>query len=436
MWSAEAPDSRSAALKVLHRTSPRDYERFQREVEICQGLDPEEYAILPVLDSHLPASPSGSDLARFAMPLASPLMPALSGASLDEKVSAVREATRTLAGLLADHGLHHRDVKPENLYRWEGRTVVGDFGLATRPEDPALTTHGPVGPFHHMPSEVLVGDEDPDWERADVYCLANTLWRLAVEKLYPPRGQIRATEDDSLGTLLPSEPYAGRLAGLIESATSRSPASRPTLHQFADQLDDWLSTRQSTEDFALEFESAETRKIMILRWLVREVRTQPTFWIAMWEVPRDADRLSQPSDVPGLTEQEVAEALIELIEDGAVEGDIERTMGLRLPYMFSKLYPSLEGVGRVEEVESLTAQAAPLLRALVEEHVELTFPRKSEPVSIHDGLTLLPAEAYFQLRLLEQRGFVSYVPLYVTPGYVSLGRVRATSSGKRWLTEP
>lgn len=202
VWSAEATDRPSSAVKILQGTSHRDYERFRREVAICEFLDPGEFAILPVRDSHLPDKPTSKDRAWFAMPLAAVLSVALAGASLDAKVTAVRDVSRTLARLRAEHDLHHRDVKPENLYKWGERIVVGDFGLAKRPEDPDLTTERPVGPFNHMPSEVLVGDAEPDWDKVDVYCLANSLWRLAVEKLYPPRGQIRANEDDSLALLL------------------------------------------------------------------------------------------------------------------------------------------------------------------------------------------------------------------------------------------
>jgi serine/threonine-protein kinase len=205
VWSAEADDLPASAVKVLQATSRRDYERFRREVAICEQLDSDEYAILPVRDSHLPAKPTANDKAWFAMPLATVLGVALVGASLERKVRAIRDVAQTLGRLLAEHDLNHRDVKPENLYAWGERIVVGDFGLAKRPEDPDLTTDRPVGPFNHMPSEVLVGDDEPDWEKVDVYCLANSLWRLALEKLYPPRGQIRANEDDSLALLLPGE---------------------------------------------------------------------------------------------------------------------------------------------------------------------------------------------------------------------------------------
>ena len=40
----------------------------------------------------------------------------LAGAQLEKKVIAVRDVAQTLARVLNEHGLNHRDVKPENLY--------------------------------------------------------------------------------------------------------------------------------------------------------------------------------------------------------------------------------------------------------------------------------------------------------------------------------
>ncbi len=238
---------------------------------------------------------------------------------------------------------------------------MGDFGLAKRPSDPALTEQGkPLGPFHHLPSEVFVSDEEPDWERVDVHCLANTLWCIAAEKLHPPRGQIRAADEDSLDLLLPGEPNVGQLAALIQAATSRSPSARPTLSEFGHQLDDWLAARASTGDFAVEFESAEARKFAVLRWLVDHVRREPVFDRMGYDIPDDVDA---PSDIPGLTEGEVCEALLELIEDGAIYGEPVHGMGRREPLQFNRLYPTLYGLQEIEDLASLTAQAMPLLRA-------------------------------------------------------------------------
>lgn len=431
VWLAEGADPPLVAIKVLHRTAATDYARFRREVAICEELGPDA-GLLPVVASHLPETPSRKDRPWLAMPLATDLTTALTRTTLDTKVAAVRDVAEILARVLSEHGLHHRDVKPANLFRFQDRIAVGDLGLAKRPTDEDLTEEGHVGPFMHLPTEVVVGDVEPDWERVDVYCLANTLWCIAVERLHPPKGQIRADEDDSLALILGGEPYIGQLAGLIEGATARSPSSRPTLEAFAVQLADWLTLRRSRgEDFARDFESSEARKLAVLRWLVREVRTEPVFDQLMYQIPE----LEAPSpDVDGLTEGDVSDALLELIEDGLVEGEPRHTLGRRAPRYFTRLYPTLYGIEALESVEAITAQAIPLLRKLVQGFDFLTLPKTAEPFELAEGLSLSPPEAYFQLRVLEAQGLLRFRILQETGGHKMLGDVKTTTEGKRFLS--
>jgi serine/threonine protein kinase len=432
VWRVESGDSQAAAMKILHRTSARDYERFRREVAICEELSPGDLGILPVHESHLPLKPTSADEAWFVMPLATDLTIATAGASIEDKVAAIRDVAHTLARLLDEHGINHRDVKPENLYRFEERTVVGDFGLARRPDDPSLTEEGKqVGPFFHLPSEVFVAEEEPDWERVDVYCLANTLWCIAVEKLHPPRGQIRAGEDDSLALLLSGEPYIGRLAGIIEAATARRPSSRPTLSAFAGQLDDWLTARATSDDFAIAFENAEARRLAVLRWLVEHVRREPVFDLLRYDIPNDLDA---PSEIPGLTEGQVSAAFLELIDDGAIEGEPHYTMGRREPRRFNGLYPTHYGVDQVEGVAAVTAQAMPVLRAFLTTKDWLVLSPSTEVAEIVPGLNLSPPEAYFQIRMLADQDLLRFHPIdEAAGGRATLSDVRTTSEGKRRL---
>lgn len=336
VWRARSGRT-SVALKLLHRTDAEGYARFAREVEICATIDASKVAILPVVDSHLPDNPR-RDRPWFAMPIAETAAEALAGGSLNQKVEAVRDTAATLAYPLQTEGINHRDVKPENFYIWNGRSVVGDFRLAKRPKDLALTKRT-IGPYHHLPDEAF-HDPNPDRELIDVFCLANSLWRLAVEEDYPPRGQIRAGDAKSLALLFPAEPYIGRLAALIEGATSTTPDRRPTLALFASQLTDWLATRSDVNEFEAEYEASETRKLAVLRWLVDHVRSEPVFDTLPYATPSDLDA---PSEVAGLTEREVGAALVELIEERLVDGDAQYAFGRREPRHISHLFPRRSG---------------------------------------------------------------------------------------------
>src|SRR5207247_3321851 len=135
----------------------------------------------------------------------------------------------TLANLVQRFGLNHRDVKLGNLFWWQGRVAVGDLGLARRPEDPDLSGDRPIGPFHHLPSEVFVGrDNDLDWERVDVHCLANSTWQLVTSAPFPPRGHIAANGEYALARYT-DDAQAEQLALIIDAATADGPEGRPTL---------------------------------------------------------------------------------------------------------------------------------------------------------------------------------------------------------------
>ncbi len=96
VWRAETTDeAKSVAIKILHRMAAKDYERFRREVAICEELSPADKGILPVFEKHLPEKSTAADRAWFVMPLATDLAIALAGAPLESKVSAVRDVART-----------------------------------------------------------------------------------------------------------------------------------------------------------------------------------------------------------------------------------------------------------------------------------------------------------------------------------------------------
>jgi serine/threonine protein kinase len=91
--------------------------------------------------------------------------------------------------MLADKNVSHRDVKPGNLYSFEGRWTIGDFGLVSYPNKEALTAEGKtLGPQHFLAPEMISNPRHADGTKADVYSPAKTLWVLATGQNYPPPG--------------------------------------------------------------------------------------------------------------------------------------------------------------------------------------------------------------------------------------------------------
>jgi serine/threonine protein kinase len=126
-----------------------------------------------------------------------------SEADLPAIVAAVASIADTLATLRREHGLTHRDIKPQNLYRHDGTFVVGDFGLVAVPDAEALTAPGKlVGPANFVAWEMMAKEPGVNPAPADVYSLAKTLWVLAAGANWPPPGHQPAGDNHGVGAIV------------------------------------------------------------------------------------------------------------------------------------------------------------------------------------------------------------------------------------------
>jgi serine/threonine-protein kinase len=189
VWLArDLKHDRPVAFKLLHPalTSSLGSERFQREIRFAARL--QHPHILPMLDS-------GETAGRLWF-----TMPYVEGETL--RAQLVRERRLPLAAALRivrevaqalqhahDHGVVHRDVKPENiLLTRDGSTLVADFGIARAlaggqtdsggASDATLTEVGlVVGTPAYMSPEQVTGARDLDG-RSDVYALGCVLYEM------------------------------------------------------------------------------------------------------------------------------------------------------------------------------------------------------------------------------------------------------------------
>jgi hypothetical protein len=231
--------SRSRELKT-RRIDKEPYLRFRDEVLFHRGGP--HPGVLPVIRAEVPETPSAEQPAWLAMPIAQTVREALGDApTLDEVVGALRAYAATLAAL-ADQRVHHRDLKPDNLFRLDGEWVVGDFGLVTWPGKSAATEPGQkLGPANFVAPEMVQDATQADAGPADVWSLAKVLWVLATGQNYPPPGQLRIDVDATRLRSFTAHPRAAGLEGILEQATALDPMARPSMRYFALELDAWLN---------------------------------------------------------------------------------------------------------------------------------------------------------------------------------------------------
>ena len=166
--AVETEGSRTAALKILHRTDDAAVARFAREVQVLSELRDRAFPVF---------FESGTFGGRpwYATEFLQPLdMPAT-----DRAVARFIVAVCRGAGALHARGFVHRDIKPANILFRKDEPVLIDLGLLKKAETPALHTGGtvsvvdgrPVGvgtPGYAAPEQFMGGEISP---AADIHAI-------------------------------------------------------------------------------------------------------------------------------------------------------------------------------------------------------------------------------------------------------------------------
>ena len=177
---------RKVAIKVLRDdlSASVGAARFQREIEIAAQL--QHPSILPLLDSG-----EADGLLYFVMPY-------VQGQSLRNRLNRERElpisdAVRLLIEIVDglahahEHGVVHRDMKPDNVMLSGRHALITDFGVARAVSEATnadtLTTMGvALGTPSYMSPEQATADPAID-HRADIYALGIMAYELLSGRL-------------------------------------------------------------------------------------------------------------------------------------------------------------------------------------------------------------------------------------------------------------
>jgi hypothetical protein len=246
VWRCVGSDGARAAIKVLLQQRDRErLGRFRNEVSFLLDHGRRQ-GVVPIIGHDL----SGTGRVWYVMPLAVPIRTALGPEPAPQQaLAAIAAVTRTLAAL-AEDGIFHRDLKPDNLFRLDQVWSVGDFGLVKYPSGEALTRRGrKLGPIHFMAPEMRESPDTADGELADVYAIAKTLWVLLADSNLPFPGQHRADDEICRLTARLDHRWAPQLDLLIEHCTSNDPSMRPRMREVAAELD--AMTKPTTKAAAI-----------------------------------------------------------------------------------------------------------------------------------------------------------------------------------------
>ena len=228
---------RDVAIKVIRPELAVSvgHDRFRREIEIAARL--RHPNIVPLYDS-------GEAGGAFYF-----VMPYEAGQSLRQRLSdtgplAVADALavlRDVARALAhahEHGVVHRDVKPDNVMFSGDAAVVTDFGIAkavgaalTDPGAPALTQTGAgIGTPAYMAPEQALGA--PTDHRADLYSLGCLAYEVFTGN--PPFHGMHGPQIVAAHLTVEPEPVSSRradvppaVAVVIARCLQKDPAHRP-----------------------------------------------------------------------------------------------------------------------------------------------------------------------------------------------------------------
>lgn len=429
-WNGEVWQARSGhggvevAVKILTRLRGDGYPRFRQEVATLEQMLVTDLNILPIVAVHLPEQPTRDDPPWYCMPVATPIRAALAEAAPREIARSVAELARTLVRLDAEHQMHHRDLKPDNLFFWDGKPVLSDFGLVlwADAEDGRLTDEGnAAGARNFAPDDLRQGLE-PDWVRFDTYCLAKTLWCLVTGRENPPGGRIVAGGFWSLERQQDViEAHVNELDAVLDPATSEDPAERSTMEQLVQGIDAWLEALEIREEIVAQDVQLRRNRNTVQRWLVGWAQTpEARFGRAIIELQEP----EAESIVSGLTHSELAEALDGLAQLGMIEGEPVLGQG-GIPIAWSRVFPTFWAIEAIENQRALEAQLAQYMRRLRNSPRDVLTLISAQPNDFGDT----GEQAYFRLRYLRERGYVEFDQLAEGGPDMTLMNVRLTVRG-------
>jgi hypothetical protein len=218
--------SRLVAIKVLaseHSPSDELIHRFENEARTIARLDH------PHIVSIYDVGRTSSGQIYYTMPhLPNGDLSTRNLRDAPERILAVMRALAEALGCAHDHGIVHRDVKPENvLFDKLDRPMLADFGIAlTGSHQPRVTREGAtIGSSGYMSPEQARGQ--PLDGRSDIYSLGVVCYELLTGEMPFQGADALAVALAHIEKPVPRMPMTRRIwQPLIDKALAKHPDSR------------------------------------------------------------------------------------------------------------------------------------------------------------------------------------------------------------------
>lgn len=234
VWQVRNSARENFAMKILKRAKGKPLQRFINEINIIKKLNDFD-GVLPIIDSF--SASHEVDIAWYTMPIATPLTKKL---LIDSSPNTIFDCLIQISDAITElhaRGIYHRDIKPDNLFFYKNKWVIGDFGIASYPEKQALTSsHKKLGPLHFIAPEMLQNPDKSSGEKADVYSFAKTIWVLIAGQQFPPPGEQRCDVIQMSLTSWSDIDFIEEIDQLIEQCTKHEPELRPSMYDVTKNL--------------------------------------------------------------------------------------------------------------------------------------------------------------------------------------------------------
>lgn len=238
VWLGENEFKKKSAIKILKKTNEKSYKRFKDEIVIIEKYQ-NRLNLVPIIDKNLPDKQNDStENLWFSMELAEPATKFLKSSEPINIINAIIEVSETLK-LLHDENISHRDIKPANLLKYNNKFCLGDFGLVKYPGKQEVSIRAEeIGPKWNMPPEMKRNSDKADGIKADIYCLAKTLWILLTDENKGFEGQYSIESIIELKNYQPRI-YTTPIDNLLIRCTDNNPLNRPNVSEFIQELKNW-----------------------------------------------------------------------------------------------------------------------------------------------------------------------------------------------------